>query len=78
VQGNVFGPLLFILYVNDTANLFNDGKCVCKLYADDLKLHVILETVVDISYLQDKLTDVCDWSDIWQLGISFSKCNVMY
>jgi len=58
--------------------LYNDGKRVCKLYADDLKLYSILETDVDISYLQDKLTNAYDWSDKWQLGISFSKCNVMY
>jgi len=64
--------------INDIANLFNDGNCVCKLYADDLKLYSPLETNVDVSYLQDKLTNVYDWSDKWQLGISYSKCNVMY
>jgi len=28
------------------------------VYSDDLKLHSILETDVDISYLQDKLINV--------------------
>jgi len=58
--------------------LFNDGKCFCKLYADDLKLYTILETDADITYLQEKFTNVNDWSDKWQLGLSFSKCNVKY
>jgi len=53
------------LFVNDIANLFNDGNCACQLYADDLKLYYILEANVDISYLQDKLTNVYDWSDIF-------------
>ena len=54
VQGSVIGPLLFVLFINDIANLFNDSKCVCKLYADDLKLYSTLETDADISYLQKK------------------------
>jgi len=38
IQGSCLGPLLFVLYVNDIVQLF-DGLCVCKLYADDLKLY---------------------------------------
>jgi hypothetical protein len=57
---------------------FNDSNCVCKLYADDLKLYSTLITDSDISSLQEKLTNVYDWSDKWQLGISYSKCNIMY
>ena len=63
VQGSVIGQLLFVLFINDIANLFNDSKCVCKRYADVLKLHSTLETDADISYLQEKITNVCDWSD---------------
>ena len=78
VQGSVIGPLLFVLFINDIANVFNDSKCTCKLYADDLKLYSTLETDSDISYLQEKLTSVYDWSDKWQLGILYSKCFLMY
>jgi hypothetical protein len=78
VQGSVIGPLLFVLFINDIASLFNDRKCVGKLFADDLKLYSTLETDADISYLQEKLTAVHDWSDRWQLGISYTKCNLMY
>ena len=78
IQGSVIGPLLFVLFMNDIANLFNDSKCVCKLCADDLKLYSTLETDADISHLQRKLTDIHEWSYQWQLGISYSKCNIMY
>jgi len=38
VQGNVIGPLLFMLFINDITLLFSGRKCAFKLYADDLKL----------------------------------------
>jgi hypothetical protein len=80
VQGSVIGPLLFVLFINDIVQLFNDNNsnCVCKLYADDLKLYSVLECNADASALQEKLNAVFDWSSKWQLGISYTKCNVMY
>jgi len=41
MQGSCIGPLLFILYVNNIADLFTN-YCLCKLYADDLKLYTIV------------------------------------
>ena len=32
------GTLLFVIYINDVVTLFGQD-CVCKLYADDLKLY---------------------------------------
>jgi len=39
------GPLLFVLFINNIANLFNESKCVCILYADELKLYSRLELI---------------------------------
>jgi len=78
VQGSVIGPLLFVLFINDITQIFNDNKCVCKLYADDLKLYTVLHANEDCRNLQDKLNAVYDWSQNWQLGISYKKCSLMY
>jgi len=78
VQGSVLGPLLFVLFINDITNLFADNNCKCKLFADDLKLYTVLETSADCALLQDKLNELCDWCNKWQLTISYKKCNVMF
>jgi len=77
VQGSVLGPLLFVLFINDITNLFSDN-CKCKLFADDLKLYTVLETIEDCALLQSKLNELCDWCNRWQLTISYKKCNVMF
>jgi len=78
VQGSVIGPLLFVLFINDITQIFSDNKCTCKLYADDLKLYTVLHADEDCGNLQDKLNSIYDWSHNWQLGISNTKCNLMY
>jgi len=66
-----------LLYINDVVSLLTDDRCTCKLYADDLKLYTSLQLNEDTSILQKKLDDLCTWSDLWQLRISYKKCAVM-
>jgi len=77
IQGSCIDPLLFILYVNDNADLFDNG-CLCKLFADDLKLYTIVSTVVDLENLQSSLNRLVKWSHTWQLKISYMKCSLLY
>jgi len=65
IQGSCIGPLLFILYVNDIADLFDNGY-LCKLYADDLKLYTSVSTVVDLENVQSSLNRLVEWSHTWQ------------
>ena len=77
IQGSVLGPLLFLLYINDVADIFG-SNCVSKLYADDIKLYSVLNNPLDYSDLQSNLNSLQQWSDKWQLSISYKKCNVLY
>ena len=43
IQGSCLGPLLFLLYVNEIANIF-DNTVEAKLYADDVKLYSCIDS----------------------------------
>ena len=64
VQGSCLGPLLFLLYVNDVTTTLSEST-TCKLYADDVKLYSVVNTMRDITALQDSLNSLKEWSDIF-------------
>lgn len=74
-QGSNLGPLLFILFFNDVAALLGAR---CKLvYADDLKLYIVVSTLEDCHQLQRLLDLFVEWCCRNKLTISISKCVVM-
>ena len=66
-----------MLFINDIIDIFSDGSCVCKLFADDTKLYATLHINDDVS-LSDKLKCVEKWCSEWQLSISVKKCAVVH
>jgi len=56
--------------------LFNDD-CKRKLYADGVKIYSILGNACNDADKQDKLDELQNWSDKWQLDISYKKCNAL-
>ena len=72
VQGSCIGPLLFVLYINDVVNMFNNA-IESKLYADDLKLYSEIVAEADNLIQQHGLDYLVSWSNKWQLTISFKK-----
>ena len=79
IQGSCLGPLLFVIYINDVVTLFGHG-CVCKLYADDLKLYMRMNSTHCAAELQNSLDRLAYWSQMWQLNISYKNvllCNVI-
>ena len=75
-QGSVLGPILFNLFVNDLPDNFEHNVKV-KLFADDLKIYSEINSVQDNINFQNHLNVIFEWSVIWQMKISFSKCNIM-
>jgi hypothetical protein len=75
-QGTCSGPTLFLLYINDTPELFGPQICMY-LFADDAKLFAPLRDMTERFIVQDALDKFCRWANQWQLKIAEPKCNVL-
>ena len=71
-QGSVFGPTLFLLYINDMPSTANTS---ISLFADDTKLYCPCK---DHDLLQADLDMLCNWSSKWQLLFNTDKCKVVH
>jgi len=73
-QGSVLGPILFLLYIND---LPDDLECDMKIFADDTKVYMKVETREDVVKMQEDVDSLCEWSAKWQLRFNAEKCSHM-
>jgi hypothetical protein len=73
-QGSVFGPVLFLVFINDLPLLV---KSFVELFADDTKVYATVQDEND-NKLQEDLDALCRWSEAWLLGFNISKCKVMH
>ena len=76
-QGSVLGPLLFLIYINDSANeQLNFGSKIT-IYADDLLLYREVSSPEDYHKLQDDINTIANWVDINRLTLNSKKCKFM-
>jgi len=74
VQGSGIGPVLFLTYINELANILESYGVHVKLFADDVKLYLQITNEADVVQLQCAIDALTCWADEWQLSVSVNKC----
>ena len=72
-QGTVLGPILFLCYINDLPSSVSSDV---RLFADNCLLYRPIKTRDDQKKLQEDLTKLERWADIWGMKFNPSKCSV--
>ena len=77
IQGSVLGPLMFLVFINELAEVLAKFGILVKFFADDVKLYVKIMNDVDVYVLQHAIDALCQWAEEWQLTVSIDKCCVL-
>ena len=74
-QGSVLGPLLFLIYINDIANIVNSH---IRLFADDVTLFLEVDDPgTTAGELNEDLQKISDWAEKWLVTFNPSKTKHM-
>jgi uncharacterized protein YlbG (UPF0298 family) len=75
-QGSILGPLLFLLYVNDIANISDD--IIPIIFADDTNIFMRGRSIENtIQCLNDELSKIVVWLNANKLSLNVSKTHYM-
>ena len=74
-QGSIFGPVFFIIFINDLSDIIHTGTKTA-LYADGTKLHRNIFSARDCDSLLESLVKLDSWSMENKLFFNASKCKV--
>ena len=77
VQGSGVGPLMFLVFANELAEILDRAGVKVKLFADDVKVYVQIVSSHDVYKLQNALDMITSWAQTWQLTVSVDKCCIL-
>jgi len=77
IQGRNIGPLLFICFINELAEILGPMFVTAKFFADDLKVNAEVLTTIDVDCFQFALDRITAWCNDWQLQITVKKCSIL-
>ena len=76
-QGSILGPLLFLIYIDDIADVsLSDGSKIV-LYADDILLYRPISLPVDLELLQRDVDTLENYASANYLTFNIAKCKFM-
>ena len=74
-QGSVLGPLLFLLYTQDTSSVLSYSSVL--YFADDTKLKIPIKSQEDCENLQSDLYSVYQWADRNKMVLNGEKFKLL-
>jgi Reverse transcriptase (RNA-dependent DNA polymerase) len=74
-QGSHLGPLLFLLFINDIIETFENVRAL--LYADDMKLFSVVKNLDDCVRMQNDLSRLSEWCECNKLFLNIKKCKII-
>ena len=74
-QGSVFGPILFLVYINELPEQVKSGV---SLFADDTAMYLALSSHTEGQVLQNDLLSLEKWETMWHMNCNPSKCQVLH
>jgi hypothetical protein len=79
-QGSVLGPLLFLIYIDETSSIYlspDSNRVTYLWHADDVCIYRPISSCSDFRYVQDDIKAVEEWSSENYLSLNPSKCKYM-
>ena len=73
-QGTVFGPILFLLHINDLPSIVSSKV---RLFADDCLIYRQIKSNNDQIEQQRDLNLLESWGVKWGMRFNAAKCNIM-
>ena len=76
LQGNILGPLPFLMYTNDLPNCLRDAAP--RMFADDTNITLFAKTVADLKLaVTSELNNLTCWLRAKRLSLSVAKTELM-